>query len=87
MWSFSNEKNKTAKAYKGIFTTKAVGALGYKGFTSTGGGFRTVGAGKSFGNSGLAVSKSRYFLIGDVGKMFSKYVNKIKAKAKRFFKK
>ena len=84
---FSNKKNKTAKAYRGIFKTKGVGALGYKGFISTGGGFRTVGAGKSFGNSGLSVSSSYYYLMGDVGKIFSKYVNKIKSKAKRFFKK
>jgi RHS repeat-associated protein len=83
----SEPKNNSVESYTGPFKTKAVGAWGFKGFISTGGGFRTAGAGKSYGNCGLAVSKSYYYYIGNVGKKFDSLKNKIKNKAKRFFDK
>ena len=82
---FSEPYNKSPKAYTKYFKTKSVGAFGYKGFKSTGGGFSVYGAGKSFGNSGLSASKSYYYLIGSIGGAFKSIKNSIKKKAKRFF--
>ncbi|MGN1166607.1 MAG: DNRLRE domain-containing protein [Lachnospiraceae bacterium] len=81
----SEPYNKNVKDYTGKFKTKAVSALGWKGFISKGGGFRTVGAGKNFGNSGISYSHSKYWYLGNVGKIFGSLKNKIKKKAKKFF--
>ena len=83
----SEPYNKSVNAYTGKFKTKAASALGWKGFISTGGGFRTVGAGKSFGNSGISFSHSKYWYLGNVGKVFNGLKNKIKKKAEKFFRK
>lgn len=88
LFAVNSEKyNKTVKSYEGTFRTKGASYLGWKGFISTGGGFRTVGAGKSFGNSGLWCSKSKYYYIGNASKMFNSLKKNIKKKASKYFDK
>lgn len=80
-------KSTSSKAYCGPFKTKSAGALGYKGFISTGGGFKTAGAGKAYGgDSGFSVgvSKSSYKYLANVGKLFNSIKNVIKKKAEKF---
>ena len=83
----SEPKNTDVYDYEGKFKTVAASFIGYKGFISTGSGFRVVGAGKNFGNSGISGSVSNYHYYTNVSNKFNSLKEKIKSKVTKYSKK